>query len=202
MFETDKFYTVGNNLSLDFVNTKIAENGQPKDLLESFNDLAAWAISAKIVERTEAEALLERWSKKGASVLREAIDFRLTLHNLFTGLVEGRGKTREGVAAINNFLRRQKGYSELVANEAGFEKRFRADLDDPLQILAPVAEAAADLLCFGDLILVRKCENTECVLFFYDTTRNHKRRWCSMAACGNRAKAAAFYERRKAQGKC
>jgi predicted RNA-binding Zn ribbon-like protein len=37
------------------------------------------------------------------------------------------------------------------------------------------------------------------VLFFYDTTKNHARRWCSMAFCGNRHKVAAHYRRQ--QGK-
>jgi predicted RNA-binding Zn ribbon-like protein len=38
-------------------------------------------------------------------------------------------------------------------------------------------------------------------LYFYDTTKNHTRRWCSMTGCGNRAKAAAFYERKKSRVK-
>src|SRR6266851_5443894 len=36
-----------------------------------------------------------------------------------------------------------------------------------------------------------------CVLWFFDTTRNGTRRWCSMAACGNRAKARRHYDRIK-----
>ena len=55
----------------------------------------------------------------------------------------------------------------------------------------------------ADLSLVKACQNPQCVLFFYDTTKNHARRWCSMAACGNRAKVAAHYQRarRPAPGK-
>ncbi|MCI0410524.1 MAG: CGNR zinc finger domain-containing protein, partial [Acidobacteria bacterium] len=54
-----------------------------------------------------------------------------------------------------------------------------------------------DLLSEGDLTLVRKCENPACILYFHDTTKNHARRWCSMRACGNRAKVAAHYRRRR-----
>jgi predicted RNA-binding Zn ribbon-like protein len=64
-----------------------------------------------------------------------------------------------------------------------------------MQLIVPIAEAAADLLCHGDLSLVKKCGNPRCILFFYDTTKNHARRWCSMAGCGNRMKAAAHYRR-------
>jgi predicted RNA-binding Zn ribbon-like protein len=38
--------------------------------------------------------------------------------------------------------------------------------------------------------LVRKCEGTTCTLWFLDVSKAHARRWCSMAVCGNRAKAA------------
>ncbi|HEX8403835.1 MAG TPA: CGNR zinc finger domain-containing protein, partial [Duganella sp.] len=43
-----------------------------------------------------------------------------------------------------------------------------------------------------------QCEHPECILWFYDRTKSHKRRWCSMALCGNRYKAAQF--RKRSQG--
>jgi predicted RNA-binding Zn ribbon-like protein len=36
---------------------------------------------------------------------------------------------------------------------------------------------------------IRRCANPDCVLWFLDTSRPGTRRWCSMAACGNRDKA-------------
>lgn len=103
----------------------------------------------------------------------------------------------EALDSINDQLKLNNGNTEIVRSETGFEKVHRADYRDPEQILTAVAESVADLLAYGDLSLIRKCENPECVLYFYDTTKNHKRRWCSMAACGNRAKARAFYQRSK-----
>ncbi|HNJ42487.1 MAG TPA: CGNR zinc finger domain-containing protein [Acidobacteriota bacterium] len=35
------------------------------------------------------------------------------------------------------------------------------------------------------------------MIYFYDTTKNHTWRWCSMSLCGNRAKAAAHYRRKR-----
>jgi len=58
------------------------------------------------------------------------------------------------------------------------------------------AEAAAELLAEGDFELIRRCESESCVLWFYDRTKSHRRRWCSMASCGNRHKVAAFRSRR------
>ncbi|MFL5310303.1 MAG: CGNR zinc finger domain-containing protein [Myxococcales bacterium] len=61
----------------------------------------------------------------------------------------------------------------------------------------PVAESAAWLLEHGDPSLVRRCENDRCVLVFYDTTKNRRRRQCTMETCGSRAKSAADYRRKR-----
>ena len=66
----------------------------------------------------------------------------------------------------------------------------------PQQALAALAEAAAELLVSGDFELIRRCESETCVLWFYDRTKSHGRRWCSMATCGNRHKVMAFRKRR------
>ncbi|MBK3630046.1 CGNR zinc finger domain-containing protein [Streptomyces sp. MBT49] len=44
---------------------------------------------------------------------------------------------------------------------------------------------------------IRGCAQETCVLHFFDTSRNGTRRWCSMAVCGNRAKASRHYARAK-----
>jgi predicted RNA-binding Zn ribbon-like protein len=41
----------------------------------------------------------------------------------------------------------------------------------------------------------KACPGPDCGWVFWDTTRNRSRRWCDMAGCGNRAKAAAFRAR-------
>jgi predicted RNA-binding Zn ribbon-like protein len=66
-----------------------------------------------------------------------------------------------------------------------------------MHLLVPVAESAAWLLTRGEPGLVRRCDGEHCVLHFYDATKNRTRRWCSMDGCGSRAKAAAYYRRRR-----
>jgi predicted RNA-binding Zn ribbon-like protein len=101
------------------------------------------------------------------------------------------------IVKINKILHQRYGYHELIRTGRGFEKHFRAELQEPRQLLVPIAESAADLLSYADPSHIRKCENSKCVLIFYDKTKNHRRRWCSMSSCGNRAKAAAFYKRKQ-----
>jgi predicted RNA-binding Zn ribbon-like protein len=64
-------------------------------------------------------------------------------------------------------------------------------------VLAPVAEELARVVCNLDFKYIKGCEGKKCVLLFYDETRRRGRRWCSMAACGNRAKQEAFRKRVK-----
>lgn len=197
MFETDEFYFVGNNLGIDLVNTKIAVDGRPKDLLVGLEDLISWTAAAGLIPLAEADARLADWTKFEKPIIFDVIGLRTRIHDLMVDLCNGQPVKNEHLAAINKLLRSKSGYSEIVRANGGFEKVLIADLTDPRQLLAAIAESVADLLAYGDLSLIRKCENPECVLYFYDTTKNHKRRWCSMSVCGNRAKAKAFYERKK-----
>jgi predicted RNA-binding Zn ribbon-like protein len=62
-------------------------------------------------------------------------------------------------------------------------------------VLWPVVLAAADLLTSGDRARIHECAGPGCGWLFLDTSRNRRRRWCTMQGCGNRAKARRFYER-------
>jgi predicted RNA-binding Zn ribbon-like protein len=197
MFDTDKFLLVGNNLSLDFVNTMIADAGKPKDLIEGLADVMSWAIAVRLIEKRDAARHFAVWNKKDGDFLSEAVRFRAILRSLFTGILNDEVVKGATLKALNEMLDDQTGFTELVRNETGFEKRFHSDFREPRQVLASVAASAADLLCYGNLDLIKRCEGEGCVLYFYDTTKNHSRRWCSMAGCGNRAKASAFYRRKK-----
>lgn len=42
---------------------------------------------------------------------------------------------------------------------------------------------------------LRPCSNHSCILWFLDSSKGGRRRWCSMERCGNRAKAKRHYEK-------
>lgn len=113
------------------------------------------------------------------------------------GLEKGEKVKPQTLDAINEILRVQSGYTEIAPTNEGSAKRFRADFKELSEIFLPVAEAAVNLLCYGELAYLKKCGNSECILHFYDTSKSHRRRWCSMAGYGNRAKQAKFYSRDK-----
>lgn len=197
MMETSKFYFVGNDLSLDFVNTLVAGPDGPVDLIRSTDDLIDWATAAGAMSADDAFALRPDWAADGDEIIARATRFRCLLKAIIDGLIRDGKVDDYNLVKLNRVLYRQTGKTEVVRGSIGFEKRFRSDLSDPEQLLAVMANAAADLLCYAEVEFIKKCENDQCVLVFRDTSKNHSRRWCSMAHCGNRAKSAAFYRRKK-----
>jgi predicted RNA-binding Zn ribbon-like protein len=190
---------VGTHHCLDFVNTEIIERGRRVDLLGDFADLVGWLEQAHVLTVTQAKQVLRRWGQtsKGVRALSEARDFRRMLREMVEGIVHGKRPPALVLHKINVLLRCRTGEVTLVRTRQGFERRVSFQPRDPSHLLVPLAESASDLLCHGDLSLILKCENPRCILYFYDTTKNHARRWCSMAVCGNRMKVAAHHRRRR-----
>ena len=66
---------------------------------------------------------------------------------------------------------------------------------DFLSALGPVAEAAARLVTTVEPARIRRCSSEQCGAWFVDRSKGNRRRWCSMAGCGNRQKAAVHRSR-------
>ena len=191
------FIFVGNLPWLDFVNTEPVREGARVDLLGGPEGLLRWLEAAGLLSAGEARSVSRRWgrSREGRKVYREAVALRLALRAGAERLAGGRLPEEETVRAINTLLASRPAVPRLVRTDEGFTSRLEPVGRSPLHLLVPIAESAAALLERGDASLVRRCEGNQCVLFFYDTTRNRSRRWCSMEGCGARAKAAAYYRR-------
>jgi predicted RNA-binding Zn ribbon-like protein len=181
-----KFLALGDHPALDFLNTEVRINGELIDFLQTDDDVLRWLAHAgwpvdKIAEKYQQEEFLEL-----ARGLREAI----------RGSVENR-KAGEPIGDIMNlFLYDAHSHLRLIPDNKGGVRLERQWNSKTLkEVLGPLAESAAQLLVDGDFHMIKHCENAECVLWFYDRTRAHRRRWCSMATCGTRHKVAAFRQR-------
>ena len=193
------FVFIGSQRALDFVNTEVAAEGGLRDLLADLADLVSWLEQAGAIDRTTARTALEKWEgrRAGRALLEEARTLRAALRRLADAATTGRRVPRSTLDAINGVLRRGAGVTEVVVGDDGFVARRGLRLDRPVDLLVPIAEAAADLLCQADLRRIRRCAHPACVLYFLDQTKNGTRRWCDMRTCGNRANAAAYYRRRR-----
>lgn len=175
--------------ALDFLNTRVSVNEDLVDVLQSDEDVLIWlkqaGVSAPTIDAGTGSLALLRSARR----LREGI----------RSLVEKRKTGRQGNPSIlNSFLAASPSYPQLVWNKASTLTINTVRRQDTAEsILAPVAEAAADLLTTADFRLVKRCEDENCVLWFFDQTKSHHRRWCSMEICGNRNKVAAYRERRR-----
>ncbi len=193
----DEFLFVGNHLSLDFVNTRPVMNGQPVELLSDWNALLRWFRAADLISEKEMEASVRQWGKRpeaeacldGLKTFRESV--RATVLRLEAG-GEPPAKT---VAELNRLLRAHPMFLELRRTAAKLERRKLFELRRPDDLLAPLVDAVAEMLLELNPARVRKCEN--CILHFYDTSKNGTRRWCSMQICGNRSKVAAYAARKR-----
>jgi predicted RNA-binding Zn ribbon-like protein len=195
---TGGYYFIGESLCLDFVNTEVIAGGNRTDLLGNFDDLVSWCAAAQLVSPAQASEMTRQWTggRDAGRTFKQAIELRATLRMMVERLAAGRTAVLQAALdGINDVLRARAGDLRVVRTKTGYETRYRPLFIEPAHLLVPIASSAADLLSTSDLTLVRKCQNPQCILYFYDTTKNHARRWCSMTGCGNRAKAAAHYRR-------
>lgn len=200
-------FFVGDDLALDFLNTVAAPVDEMIEWLAVGFDLVQWLDAAHAVPRAVAAEFRRADARTLDAVAADARELR----EWFRGFVEAhagkpleRGALRE-LERLNELLAQDESYRqiELAPSAAkgvgddhgplrwGARRRWR----NAKTLLLPIAEAMGDLACRKDFTLVRRCEGPSCTLWFLDVSKAHARRWCSMALCGNRAKAAAHRAR-------
>lgn len=180
---------VGDHLAMDLLNTQALRDGEPVDVWRTGKDVMDWLGTAGV------GAAMGR-SKAPKDLLPQARALREAVRVAVAARVADRAFDPAG---LNRFLSPYRTCWQLRRDtEGGLALQPLADGDAVSLLLGPVAQAAAQLLVEGDFTLVRQCEHPDCVLWFYDRTKSHRRRWCSMAQCGNRHKAAQFRKREAA----
>jgi predicted RNA-binding Zn ribbon-like protein len=179
------------DLCLAFANTRYWRGTPaPTDELNEPGDLLRWAARA---ERLPAD-LTQRLAQ-AARLFDGAIALRETIHRCFAAAASGLAPADADLTALNAALATAPARQRVCSTgwDVGWPEPSAAAL------LAPVLWSAADLLVGGQLARVRQCANPECGWLFLDNSKGGNRRWCSMSACGNRAKAHRHYLRQKGQ---
>ena len=181
-------FFVGDDPAMDFLNSTAAPWGAQIEWISSGQDLVQWMQGAGLLQAAAVAGLADTPEAKlnevaaKARELREA--FRLQMPH----------PSEEFLDDISGIMSRGSWRFQLKSGE------------EPEPVLVPIIERAEDLLpilaraitsfvCLSKPARRRHCGGPTCSLWFYDTSKNNRRRWCSMAVCGNRAKAAAHRAR-------
>jgi predicted RNA-binding Zn ribbon-like protein len=195
---------IADSRGLDFLNSIATPVDRTIDWIEDGDALLRWLeqarlVSADILNTFRAQAL--------PGELDNVADQARNLREWFRTFVrdrKGRSLAPGDLGALeplNRLLKRGEAFSEMVAGigetAAPFQLRATRKWHSPDSLLLPIAEALAQTICTEDFAHVKACEGSACTLLFADHTRGRARRWCSMAACGNRAKQATHRSRLK-----
>jgi predicted RNA-binding Zn ribbon-like protein len=197
-------FFVGDHLALDFLNSIASPKGVPVEWLRDGRELVSWLEQANVIAPAIAARFRQSKDQRAIDgVAVRARGFRDWLRG-FVNRHMGKPLTPSAAKALGPLNELLAGDTSFpVVEAAGGEQALRLGRvrrwEGPDELLRPIAEAAADLVCLVDFRLIRGCEGFPCTLLFLDRTKAHIRRWCSMAVCGNRAKAAAH--RAKKRGK-
>ncbi len=207
-------------LGLDFLNSVATPADTKIEWLATGEGLLAWLEQAKLVP-PEIAALMPTRTFPGEldAVAAQARALREWFRDF---ILAHKGRPLEPLAfdslsPLNHVLERDESYGAIAlrareerrrndGNEGGSEHQSEFEFGwhrrwrTPDTLLIPIAQAMAGLICSADFTQIKECEGPACTIIFLDTTKGRARRWCSMSACGNRAKQAAHRARsRKAK---
>ncbi|MGQ0765066.1 MAG: CGNR zinc finger domain-containing protein [Gemmatimonadota bacterium] len=189
----------GERLWLDFVNTDEVRRGQRMDGLRDFSALVRFLSDRRVLDEERAVGMLRRALQQPAGAAAALVEARRVRSALRVLAERGGMNDRprwDAQVEINRVLGRSAGTRRIdTLSDGTFISSFVPVGDAFSSLIAPVVESAADSMIGGELQRVRRCGAPHCSRVFLDVTRNARRRWCDMAACGNRAKAARFRER-------
>ncbi|UFS96807.1 CGNR zinc finger domain-containing protein [Nocardia huaxiensis] len=167
---------VGEPLALDLLNTRWNTADGPVDLLTDVAGLRQWLADNELTDRSPAD--------------------EPTLH----ALVEAR-------EAILRAIRKESIDDLNRVLDAGRLRRTLTTAGPADEVEVPEQARLAGWLAADNLLellgeapdRIKQCAHPQCVLWFYDTSKNGARRWHSMATCGNRAKATRHYAKKTAE---
>lgn len=188
-------------MCLDFVNTLDDRfSDHPKELLTSYRDLARFAEDSGVLSPHQVDRLCAHGDEspnRAHKALESAIKLREAMSEILYAVAQERPVPKAALALLNHSVQQAAQHTTLVPSDEKFEWQCDPAHDNLEAPLWPIARSAADLLCSDRLHFVRACASPTCEWLFLDESKNHRRRWCDMTKCGNRAKVRNFYKRQK-----
>jgi len=185
--------------TFDFLNTLDRDDGFLREHLTTLDDALAWFVDRGVIHREGADRARAQASAQPAAAQRDLARVRAVrqaLREVAEAIATHRVPSAGAIDTVNRALRARQ-VIELVAAPDGCSVDHRHVGDPVDDALARLAEPLVGELTAGHPERIRICASETCKWVFYDTSRTGRRRWCDMATCGNRAKAARHRARAK-----
>ncbi len=168
-----------------FVNLHQHASGNPRSLPPSLKALRNFFVQRGLLDAKERFTPADR---EKAVALAEALRAEVATS-------EGE-KVSDAVTLI-----------ERTAVDAGLRPRFSAEGPPRLEPSAQGLDAILGRLVAiaflaqlnGSWDHLKRCRDEDCRAVFYDHSKNHSGKWCSMQSCGNRNKVRAWRARQAAE---
>lgn len=195
-------FFIAEHRALDLLNSVCAPWGEELDWLMDGEEFVNWLKQATLVSEQEANWVSEHFSR---AELDEVAQAARALRERFRKVVIESAQAQSNQALIpeiemiNDILKRSSQYPQLRLQQDNGDIALHSyhRWQQAEDLLHPIALCIGEYLCDVDFSKIKNCEGPTCTLWFWDTSKNNKRRWCSMSICGNRAKAAAHRARKK-----
>ncbi len=186
-------YFIGGRFCVDFCNTFDHLHTPPKfDYFKDYATILDWGKAAGILAGNPSAI-----SASSRRAIADLVAIRSLIYRVLLPFAHGKAPAAADVAAFNARLQKVSSSLRMVAASGRYS--LVGSAEDPIEkIMVEAVRSAADLLVSGHPDQIRLCGG--CGWLFYDTSRNHLRRWCTMKICGNRAKARRHYERERRKG--
>ena len=156
--------------------------GDPDSLPPSTLSLEAWLRTSGAI--ASSDSLDER-------DLRWGLDVRAALK---AKVQENMGTPDAGASQVLDDAARKAGVRVSFADP---DRPLRTDEQGVRGAIGRILAAAFLAELDGTWHRLRECADATCTSVFYDRSKNHSSKWCSMASCGNRNKVRRFRERER-----
>ena len=180
----------GGDPALDIVNTLDERpSDAPVENLATYGDLVRFAALAGLIEPSTSDRLRSLKGPDCSRIARRARELREHLHALLAAAQLRQAVPKASLDAIASEVRRAHAARVLVATATSSAVRHSwLSPTSPEIPLHACALAVETLLVTTDHSRIRKCGASDCDVYFIDTSKAHRRQWCSMQNCGNREK--------------
>lgn len=187
----DRFEWSGGHPALDFVNTLDERPFErPVETLATYRDLVHFAELAGLIETAIAQKLSAHSGPASLRIVTRARALREHLFRILAAVHADEPAPQADLDAIAAAARLAHAARILVAQTSDSLASYRwshpASVETPLHACALAVEGL--LVMDVDRGRIRKCGASDCEVYFIDTSKGHRRRWCSMENCGNRVK--------------